>query len=342
MKKLTVKILALIGFAIFLLSVSSSASHAGDPNWSAIPSTDILLIYPGVASWEFLLSEDHRLGGRSIKRKQNKDCRHCHLSKAGELDMKVDEIAAGKAHMKRSHKPFEPKPIPGKPGTLHARVKAAYDKDHIYIRVEWNSSGTGWSGNGSGKSTPDRISLQMNKSNAYFKKYGCFIACHNDLNTMPDSPSKRRVLSNEYYKALKRNDVRLYAFYARDSWSKRKSEAELKKARAGGGLIDLWSLEISGGEVKGHDGWVFDDRRWETASDVTGKGAWEANKYTVTFKRRLRTKGAYDIDLKEGDVISTGMAIHDGGVKKRRHYVSFAFTIGLGEKADVKARNVAD
>ncbi len=341
MKNLTVKILALIGFGIFLLSVSPPASHAGDPNWSAIPATDIILIYPGVTSWEFLLSDDHRLGGRAIKRKQKKDCKHCHLSKAGELDMKVDEIAAGTANMKRSHKPFEPKPIPGKAGTLHAKVKAAYDKTHIYIRVEWDSSGTSWSG-GSGKKTPDRISLQMNKRNTYFKKYGCFIACHNDLNTMPNSPSKRQVLSNEYYKALKRDDVRLYAFYTRDSWSKRKSEAELEKARAGGGLIDLWSLELAGGKVKGYDGWIFDDRRWETTSDVAGNGTWGANKYTVTFKRRLRTKSAYDISLKEGDIISTGMAIHDGGVKKRRHYVSFAFTIGLGENADVKARNVAD
>ena len=339
MKRLSVKIFVLVGFITFLLSVSPPASHAGSPNWSAIPSTDLLLIYPGVTSWEFLLSDDHRLGGRAIKRKQKKDCRHCHLSKAGELDMKVDEIAAGKANMKRSHKPFEPKPIPGKPGTLHAKAKAAYDKDYIYLRVEWESRGAGWS---VGSKTPDRISLQVNKLNTSFKKYGCFIACHNDVNTMPDSPSKRRVLSSPYYKALKRDDVRLYAFYARDSWALTLGEAALKKARDGGGLIDLWSLELTDGKVKGHDGWVFDDRRWEAASDVTGVGNWAANKYTVTFKRKLRTTSAYDVTLKEGDIVSMGMAIHDRGAKKRKHYVSFAFTVGLGKDADIKAQKIAD
>jgi cytochrome c-type protein NapC len=342
MKRPGIKILALIGFVIFLLSLSPQESRGANPNWSAIPSTDMILIYPGVASWEFLLSDDHRLGGRAIKRKQKKDCKHCHLSRAGELDMKVDEIAAGTANMKRSHKPFEPKPIPGKPGTLHANVKAAYDKEYIYLRVEWKSKGTGWSGNGAGKKTPDRISLQINKRNTSFKKYGCFISCHNDLNTMPDSPSKRRVLSNPYYQALKRDDVRLYAFYTRSSWSNRRSEAELKKARADGGLIDLWSLELTGSKVTSHDGWIFDDRRWEGTSDVQGSGSWAEDKYTVTFKRRLRTKSAYDISLKEGDVVSMGMAIHDGGVKKRRHYVSFAFTVGLGENADIKARKIAE
>ncbi len=339
MKRLSVKILTLLCFTAFLLSVSPSTGHGAKPNWAEIPSTDLLLLYPGVTSWEFLLSNDHRLGGRAIKRQQKKDCRHCHLSKSGELDMKVDEIAAGTANMKRSHKPFEPKPIPGKPGTLHAKVKAAYDNDYIYLRVEWDSDGTGWS---AGNKTPDRISLQVNKSNTSFKKYGCFVACHNDTNTMPDSPTKRQVLSNPYYKGLKRDDVRLYAFYARSSWALTLDAGALKKARDGGGLIDLWSLELTEGKVIGSDGWVFDDRRWESASDVTGTGTWANNKYTVTFKRRLRTKSPYDIRLKEGDVVSMGMAIHDRGAKKRKHYISFAFTVGLGEKADIKARKIKE
>ncbi len=336
MKNLSVKILALLCFTAFLFGVSPSIGHAANPNWSEIPAADVLLIYPGVTSWEFLLSNDHRLGGRAIKRQQKKDCRHCHLSKSGELDMKVDEIAAGTANMKRSHKPFEPKPIPGKPGTLHAKVKAAYDDDYIYLRVEWASSGTGWS---VGNKTPDRVSLQVNRLNTSFKKYGCFVACHNDTNTMPDSPAKRRVLSSPYYKELKRDDVRLYAFYARNSWASTLSAEALKKTR-GSGLIDLWSLELTEGKVVGSDGWIFDDRRWESASDVTGTGAWANDKYTVTFKRKLKTRSMYDVRLADGDIVSMGMAIHDRGAKKRKHYVSFAFTVGLGKDADIKARKI--
>lgn len=342
MKVSIVKALSMLGLSVLLFIVTASTTHGKEPNWSAIPSTDMIMIYPGVASWEFLLSDDHRLGGRAIKRKQKKDCRHCHLSKAGELDMKVDEIAAGSVNMKRSHKPFEPKPIPGKKGTMHAFLKAAYDSEYIYIRVEWESKGIGWQKGGPSGKASDRVSLQINKKNPYFKKYGCFIACHNDVNTMPDSPSKRQVLSNPYYKALKRDDVRLYTFYARDSWSKRRTEAELKKELDSGGLIDLWSLELTGGEVKPYDGWIFEDRRWETKRDVQGQGTWAGNRYTVTFKRKLRTSSAYDVQFKDGDVVSMGLAIHEDGAKKRRHYVSFSFTMGLGTEADIKARKLTD
>src|SRR3990170_9098881 len=99
----------LTGYLTFLLLFSAAGTaHAADEriDWSGAPTEEVVLFYPGTASWEFLLSDDHRLGGKSIQRSQ-KDCRHCHLSKEGELDLKADEIAAGSIKMKMSHKPFE-------------------------------------------------------------------------------------------------------------------------------------------------------------------------------------------------------------------------------------------
>ncbi len=60
MKVFTGKVLSIIGLSVFLSIVTTSTTHGKEPDWSAIPSTDMILIYPGVASWEFLLSDDHR------------------------------------------------------------------------------------------------------------------------------------------------------------------------------------------------------------------------------------------------------------------------------------------
>ena len=84
------------------------------------------------------------------------------------------------------------------------------------------------------------------------------------------------------------------------------------------------------------DGWIFDDRRWEDkAGDATG--AYSKGKYTAEFKIKLKSKDQFDVDLTEGDVVSVGMAVHDDGASKRKHFVSFPFTIGLGAAADIKA-----
>src|SRR3990170_3796415 len=137
-------------FLILLLSTAEGAPR--DADWSKIRQNELLLFYPGVASWEFLNGEDHRLGAREIK-KGKKDCRHCHMDKGGNLDLKADDIASGAMKMKRSHKPFEPEPVAGRKGVLSAGVQAAYDAENLYIRFSWLSKGSGWN---QGR-TPDRI-----------------------------------------------------------------------------------------------------------------------------------------------------------------------------------------
>ncbi len=313
-------------------------ARARDIDWGKVQANKIVLFYPGVASWEFLTSDDHRLGGREIK-KTKKECRYCHLSRAGELDLKADEIASGTVRMKMSHNPFEPEPIPGKKGTAFANVQAAYDDDFLYIRTEWDSKGTGWQKKTS-NGVPDRVSFQVNKSELVFRKYGCFIACHNDLNTMPASPSKKEVVGNPYYRAFGRDDVRLYAFYARDSWSRRKNEAELNKLRKDGGVIDLWSVELLDGAAKPFNGHIFDDRIWDEKPSIESTGSWSNGRYSTVIKVRLKSKDPHGVSMSNGDAVSAGLAIHEDGAAKRRHYVSFPFTIGLGAEADIKAVKV--
>lgn len=311
---------------LFIAMVFSCPPAAAEPDWGRIEGAEIVLFYPGVASWEFLNGDDHRLGGREIK-KGKKDCKHCHMSKEGGLDLKASEIAAGSMRMKRSHREFEPEPLAGKKGTMSARLQAAYDKEYAYIRVEWASAGAGWKKKGE----PDRISIQMNRMEPAFARYGCFVTCHNDVNGMPESPSRKTVAASPVFNG--REDVRLYAYYAKGAWDAPLPGGE---ARMKTGLIDLRSIEFEGGKATSRDGWVFDDRGWEEG-DSAAAGSWAGGRYSAVFKLRLKSNDSRDVSISEGDALPLAIAIHDEGAARRKHYVSFPILVGIGAPGDVRA-----
>ena len=340
-------LLRVLVFTVAAFIVPSAPAGADEVRWEGIRPYKVTMYYPGYSSFEFLTSEDHRLGARNIKRGE-KSCRRCHLSKRGELDLAATEIASGKAMMKRSRAPLEDEPIAGKKGVLSAYIQAAYDSDYIYFRVSWSSKGTGWhDASPPERGIPDRVSFQINSGNDLFKRFGCSITCHSDLSGMPRSPSAEEVRSHPYYSRLGRDEVRLYADYTRlGGWDKLKSPAEIRALKEAGALIDLWSIEIQGGRSTVRDGWILEDRRWEGSSDLTGSASWKVGRagrtgrYSAIVKRRLATSGPTDVPFVRGEALTLSLAIHDHGAKKRKHYVSFPMTVGLGAKADIEAREI--
>ncbi|MEK7842574.1 MAG: ethylbenzene dehydrogenase-related protein, partial [Deltaproteobacteria bacterium] len=297
--------------------------------------------YTGVASWEFLTSNDHGVGRVPVVKKK-KTCRECHISKDGTFDIQVPEITKGSLTMNASRKSFEPNPIPNKPAMIDAMFQVTYDSDYVYVRMQWNSAGKSWNSADDDKNDkPDRVAIQMNLGQEEFSKFGCFIACHNDQNTMPDSPSKDKVAKHPYYAKLKRDDVHLYAFYTRNNgWEDIKDDTSLADLLEKDGLIDLWVVGIKGKNMEVKDEFVFADRRDDSKNDIEASGTWENGKYTVIMKRKLVTLDQEDIQLKAGSSFNIGLAIHDDGAQKRQHYVSFPVSIGLGTKGTITATKI--
>lgn len=325
--------LVVLSLAAGLGLLAPGGTKGAEVNWGSINPHKVKLFYPGAASWEFLNSKDHGVGMVPVV-KRKKACPECHIDKAGNLDVRAAEIANGSLSMKASKKPFEPSPTEGKPGFLDADIQAAYDDENLYLRMQWNSAGKTWKGE---SASPDRVSIQMNSSQDEFSKYGCFVTCHVDQNSMPESPSKEKVAKHPLYSKLKRDDVRLYAFYSRnDGWDSVKDSKEIDEIAKNGGLIDLCEATFKGKGVETRDGWILEDRE-EDHKDIEGSGNWENGKYTVTLKRKLNTSDAKDIELKNGTAFTVGIAIHDDKAKLRKHYVSYPLSIGLGAEGTVKA-----
>lgn len=334
----------LLLFIFTLILAWHNPAQAKDVSWDKAGTQKVAMFYPGVVSWEFLNSEDHSLGGKNIK-KGKKNCADCHVGQDTGLDLRTEDIAVGKLKMKKSQKPFEPEPLSGKKGLMDINMQAAYDEEYVYVRLQWQSSGASWNNPKlADDGFPDRVSIQLNHAagkEEFLSRYGCFRTCHNDLNSMPESPSKEQVRKNQYYGAIKRDDVRLYAFYTRnDGWTAFKADNELKGILKDNGLIDVWEVGVKGKEAMLEDGWIVEDRRKDDKEDIKADVNWENGKYTVTIKRKLQTGDPRDIQLKEGDAVVLGIAIHDDKTNHRKHYVTLPFTVGLGAEGNIKAEKI--
>jgi len=310
-------------FIIFtLLSIGSNPnSAAAEINWNNVEAKTFKVFYPGVASWEFLRSEDHGRGANVVK-KREKACVECHVSKEGSYDVKADKIISGELKKAQSKQDFEPKPMAGTPGFKEVKIQVAYDQEKIYFRFQWPGSGASVSDSSiADNGKPDRIALQISEKIGTFRNYGCFITCHNDENGMPDNKGEQR---------------KLYGYYTRTDDGAIQPQDKLSEFITKGQFIDLWMATFEGKTVKAHDYYILQDRL-EDRNDLTATGGFENGTYTVVISRKLSTGDDKDVELSPGSAFSIGVAIHDNQNNGRRHYTSFPMSIGLSSTADINA-----
>jgi hypothetical protein len=81
-----------------------------------------------------------------------------------------------------------------------------------------------------------------------------------------------------------------------------------------------------------------EDAEGSAADNRDVQGSWEDSVWTVTWARPLDTGHPEDDKiLREGEIYSVGLAVHDDNVTTRFHFVSFPFTLGIGAEADIEA-----
>ena len=319
----TAALTILLGLLLALLGTSNA--QALDIDWANIQGKTIKVFYPGVASWEFVRSDDHGTGAIPV-RTFKKACADCHVGQSGEYDINADKIITGSLKKSSSKEPFEPEPLTGMPGFKDVQVKAAYDAQNIYLRFQWQGSGASVADPSLAQSDEtDKIAVQLNNTIKSFALFGCFMTCHNDENGMPDNKGK---------------DVKLYGYYTRDKDGNMISQDKLDQYQSKGLFIDLWTAVFEGSTVKAKDEYILDKRADDSQNDLTATGSYDNGTYTVVMTRKLATGDKYDLELQDGKSFHIGIAIHDNKNKGRKHYVSFPLSIGLSSPADIAAQKL--
>ena len=109
-----------------LAVIGMSSTLAADPakiNWTKIPVVKVPLFYPGVSTYEWLRSDEHKNAAKEVKR--GDACMSCHDEKDAEKDIGNKIVKGGR---------LEPTPVPGKSGYKELKVQAAYDAKNLYLR----------------------------------------------------------------------------------------------------------------------------------------------------------------------------------------------------------------
>lgn len=295
---------ATLGAVACALLLSSPSAWA--VNWDSVKGVDVILLYPGQASWEWVLS-DHsaaktvRTGGK---------CRECHDTEEADMGKKM---ASGKK--------MEPAPIPGKPGSIPLNVKIVHDAARIYVRLAWKDTGF-HSGNKKDAEHPVKVAMMIGDKQVKESSIaGCWGACHDDAAGMASAADAKRSL----YLGASRT-----AITRRGGGDNIKPDAELASLVAGGNFLEFWQAEVKGDQsVNVKDGYIFEKRNTAKTPLIEANAELKNGLWSVTLSRKLKADEKGRHSLQADQTYNIGFALHDDYAEGRIHYVSFGYTLAL-------------
>lgn len=300
--------------SLLLLSFSLNVNAI---DWNRVKAQQVTLFYPGQSSWEWLLTVSDHGGAKNFRK--GKGCRECHQGE--EQDMGA-LIVAGKR--------LEPKPIPGKRGSVKVAIKTAYDNKNFYIQLQWDEA----SETPVNKMTEDltRVTFLFDDGHvSSVQRGGCWAACHDDATEMASAdPAKDRSLY------LAKSRTKLTRKGAGENF---KSTQELDQLLAAGIFVEYWQAKLNKDKpVEAVDAYLLDARHENENTKITAKAELEEGVWTLEMSRELLPNKPYMKNIAAGQVYSFGLAIHDAFSKGRRHLVSFGHLFELGQgSADIIA-----
>ncbi len=284
-------------------SVASAA-----PNWSGVPAKDVALLYPGQSSWEWVLTGTDHSGADKFK--AGKNCAACHIG---------DEKTMGALLV--SGKMNEKAPIPGKPGSLNAKVQFAHDAQNIYVHLEFAEGNQPNAKMDSAYATKVTMMIE-DGSVPEANRAGCWGMCHEDSAAMPSAGGSSRTMY------LPKTRAHLTAQGGGDVL---KPADELNKLKAGGYALEYWQARLNpGAPAVAVNGSIFDKREETKPTAVTAEATYSGGTWSVTLSRKLNAGPGF-VTLVPGKGYTVAFAIHSGHTAKRFHYVSFERSLVLDQ-----------
>ncbi len=277
-------------FSTLIVSIWSMPSMAID--WDQVKNTNVTLFYPAQLSWEYLWDSAEHSGAKKLK--DGRGCRSCHDGK---------EEASGALIV--DYTPTEPHPIAGKPGSIKASVKTAYDAENLFIRVSFDTSNQPSANMDADFS--DKLSIMIDDGSVDdMTRTGCWVACHDDAYTMKKGTS--------------------------DAITKHLSPSMPSETAS----LEYWQARLAAGKVtQFYDGVIRNKRSEQKSNFVKGDARFENGTWTVTFSRKLNVGTDHKI-IQPGKSYTIGLSIHAGYTTRRFHYVSLEKTLMLDREAAEK------
>lgn len=288
------------------LLMAGGAGLASATDAGKAPAKKITVFYPGSSGMEWVLKGTEHGGAKGVKKGET--CIGCHVDDRTGAEEAPDfgrKIISGE---KSKNTVLEPEPIKGKPGSIPVTVQAAHDANNLYLRFSWKNTGFN-SGKKMDADNPVKLAFMLEEPGKieYDSAGGCWATCHNDVRTMPGIKDDKKTK------------------YVKDG------------SLANGKFYDLLQFRSGKGQ-KPVDGHIAERRVMEGGKALSeARGELKGDTWTVNFTRKL-AGGEGDVKLEPGKVYNFGFAIHDDHTAGRYHYVSFGYTLGLGNaKADINA-----
>lgn len=310
-------------------------------DWTGVPAKDVVLLYPGQASLEWVLNGKDHGGARAVRRAGDR-CQECHGNEQADMGKKV--VTGEKA---------EPTPIPGKRGSIKMAVQAKHDGKDLVFRFQWPDTGhTPVPFADGGKMDPkNQIKLAVMFDDGKVEmaeQVGCWVTCHHDSRYMPDAPKADALSANaevagqidvtqgitKYTKGSRTKlEYKGKNGKPRGAWDKLIAKEELAEKHASGAFMDV--LRFNSGD-KAEAGYILADRKLQASDKVMASGTLADGVWSVVIKRPLTAIQPGGVTFEAGKTYTVGFAIHDDFTTARFHHVSLEYRLALDdEKAEI-------
>jgi hypothetical protein len=315
--------ISVLSVAVLGVLLSLATAQAAAIDWSKVPGKDVVLFYPGQASWEWALTPTDMSGADDFRK--GKNCDVCHIGE--EKDM-GPHIVAGKPRVfKTGEKPsLEPNPIAAKPGAVAATVKVANDGTNLLVHLEFNEGAQPDARQDPAYAT--KVTVMFDNGRVpEANRGGCFAACHEDALGMAGGGGATMYLPKTRARMTRQG-----------GGDALKPEADLEKLKADGYQLEYWQAMLNPGQpAKAVTELVFDTRSVAAANIVSAEAKQTGGVWAVTLSRPLAAPAPFT-SLAAGSTYYVGFAIHAGHTAHRFHYVSMPRTLAInGGTADLVA-----
>lgn len=293
------------------IALAPTAALAVD--WDAIEGKDIILFYPGQASWEWVLTQSSHSGAKRFR--EGKNCRGCH---EGEEQAIGNLIVSGEK--------LEPEPIERKRGFIPLNVKFAHDGERLYIRLKWTEQGI----NGFPVIDPDyeaKVTVMIDDGSVVEAgRAGCWGACHDDVERMPSATE-----GQDLHKYLARSRTKITRQGGGINY---RSDDEISALVGNGIFLEYWQARLNHGDpATAADGSILKSREDFEAPLVEATSEYSHGEWTVELSRPMAAAGAMRNQITAGKIYNVGFAIHEVHADGRYHHVSFEHTLSIDSGA---------